>query len=180
MAHNYNKMINEEFKKLCEENNPPIPLEEGFVFAMLWQFKDEIKGLEQYLIDSNIIGYERFQPLQIALCRTNPETLKPELKVDLFGGVSSDEFSDFLVQLTFRGISGKGYVNNELEYSIFDTTLKVDRDAFNHAKIALGDSFSPLKCADVISNYYRTTKFAKKFANYVGSSAFIMDYKSYQ
>lgn len=173
-------MINEEFKKLCEENNPPIPLEKGFVFAIFWRFKDEVKNLEQYFLDRGILEYDEFQPLQIALCKTNPETLKPELKVDLFGGVSSDEFSNFLVELSFVGISGKGHVNNELEYSIFDSSLKVDKDAYKLAKTALGEYFSPLKCVDVISNYYRTTKFAKKFANYVGSSAFLMDYKSYQ
>ena len=173
-------MISEEFKNLCAQNDPPIPLEKGFLFAVFFTYKSEIKGLEQYFLDRGIFEYEEFQPLQIALCETNPETLKPELSVELFAGTSVDEFSNFLKELSYVGISGKGHLNNELEYSIFDTSLKVDRDAYKVAKSALGDDFNPLKCVDVIANYYRTTKYAKKFANYVGSSAFIMDYKSFQ
>lgn len=169
--------ISQEFKDKCKEHG--IPLNEGFVFAILIAYKDQVPGLEQFLQEKEFWSYDKWQPYQINLCKTN-EDLKPELKVDLFGGVSSDEFSDFLVQLTFRGISGKGHVNNEKEYSIFNADYNVDKQAFVKAKQTLGDIFSLLKCADVIANYYRTTEYASKFANYVGSSAFIMDYKSYQ
>lgn len=170
--------INEKFKDLCKENE--IPLSEGFVFGIFVDFKDIVPGLESLIWkDDNgegILNYERYQPLQINLCTTNPETLKPELKVPLFGEVVDGEYEDFLDLLSQKGLTGKGFANNELEYSIFNTNSKIDRVAFSLAKGKI-KNFSVEKCATVIVNYYRSTQYAQKFANYVGSDAFVMDYK---
>lgn len=166
--------INEEFINLCKENR--IPLSEGFLFGVILEFQDQIPELKQFILNEGFFDYERYQPLQINLCTTNPETLKPELKVPLFGGVIEGEYEEFLNLLSQKGLTGKGFANNELEYSIFNTNSKVDRIAFNLAKGKI-KNFSVEKCATVIVNYYRSTQYAQKFANYVGSDAFVMDYK---
>ncbi len=166
--------INEEFISLCKENE--IPLSEGFLFGIILEFQDQIPELKQFILNEGFFDYERYQPLQINLCTTNPETLKPELKVSLFGGMIDGEYEEFLDLLSQRGLTGKGFANNELEYSIFNTNSKIDRVAFSLAKSKI-KNFSVEKCATVIINYYRSTQYAQKFANYVGSDAFIMDYK---
>lgn len=166
--------ISSEFKNLCKEHE--IPLNEGFCFAMLIEYRDKVPGLEQFLVDKEFWPYEKWQPYQINLCIVN-EDLKPQLKVPLFGFSEEGEYDKFLTLLMEDGVGGRGHLNNELEYSIFNSTSKIDRDAFSHAKVKLKSDWDVDKASRVVSHYYRMTKFAKNFANYVGSDSFIMDYK---
>lgn len=166
--------ISQEFKQRCKEHG--IPLNEGFMFAVMIAYKDQVPNLEQFFIDKEYWPHECWQPYQITLCNTNEE-LKPELKVPLFGFSEEGEYDKFLILLMEDGVGGRGHLNNELEYSIFNSISKVDRDAFSMAKVKLKSDWDVDKASRVVSHYYRMTKFAKNFANYIGSDSFIMDYK---
>lgn len=172
--------INEEFISLCKENE--IPLSEGFIFGIFVDFKDTIPGLESLIWkDDNgegILNYERYQPLQINLCTTNPETLKPELKVPLFGGVVDGEYEEFLETLRLYNIGGSGHLNSKLEFSIFDKHEKVDRDSYFELKQKLGKDFDLNKICKTISIYYESSKYATKLASYMRGSAIVQDYKN--
>mgnify|MGYP007095244089 CR=1 FL=1 len=111
--------------------------------------------------------------------QTKAETLKMELKVPLLGNVVEGEYETFLNTLSNYYVSGKGHINNQLEYSIFDKDGRVDKTAFNNAKAALGKDFDLNKMAIVISNYYESTQYAMKQANYLNGQSFVQDFKSY-
>jgi hypothetical protein len=176
-------MINKEYLELlkeCNLNNNPKQEAKGIHFGFLMTFKDDYPALKDYLLDNDreIFPYEEFQMYQINLCTTNPDTLKPELKVPLFEtGVGDDEFSLFLTLLSQYHINGRGHQNQQLEYSIFDSDSRVDKEALMKAK-AVKD-FNLERCAIVISNYYETTKYATKLATYLGGTTFVQDYKLY-
>ena len=176
-------MINKEYLELlkeCNLNNNPKQEAKGIHFGFLMTFKDSHPALKDYLLDNDreIFPYEEFQHYQINLCTTNPDTLKPELKVPLFEtGVGDDEFDTFLTLLSRYHVTGRGHQNQQLEYSIFDANPKVDKEALMKAK-AIKD-FNLERCAIVISNYYETTKYATKLATYLGGTTFVQDYKLY-
>lgn len=168
--------INEEFISLCKENE--IPLSEGFLFGIILEFQDQIPGLKQFILNEGFFDYERYQPLQINLCVTNPEILKPELKVPLFGGVVDGEYEKFLETLRLYNIGGSGHLNSKLEFSIFDKHEKVDRDSYFELKQKLGKDFDLNKICKTISIYYESSKYATKLASYMGGSAIVQDYKN--
>lgn len=176
-------MINPEYLQMLKSCGLSKNIHEeakGIHFGFLMTYKDDFPALKEYLLneDREIFPYEEFQVYQINLCKTNTDTLKPELKVPLFAGVSNDEFSIFLDLLSQYHVSSKGHLNNSLDFSIFDRDTKVDKKALEIAKTGL-DKFDINKAAIVISNYYETTKYATKLAAYLGGSAFLQDYKSY-
>ena len=176
--------INPEYLRLLEtENlaNTPSQRARGIFFGFLMTFQQDHPELKDYLLDEEehraIFPYEDFQVYQIKLCQTNSDTLKIELKVPLFGGLATGEFEEFLRILTTHNINSKGYLNAQLEYSIFDSNLQVDKDVYNAVKSNLGEDYDIYKVAKTVANYYMDTKFASKLAKYLGGAGFIQDYK---
>lgn len=179
-------MINQEYLDLLKKEGlakTPSQRARGLFFGFLITFKEDFPELKDYLLDEEehraIFPYEDFQLYQIKLCKTNADTLKMELKVPLLGNVVEGEYETFLGALGYLNVNSRGHLNNQLEYSIFDKSTKIDKDAFNVAKAALGKDFDLNKMAIVISNYYETTQYAMKLANYLNSQAFVQDFKSY-
>lgn len=180
------KMINQEYLDLLKkEGLAQIPSQRarGLFFGFLITFKEDFPELKDYLLDDEehraIFPYEDFQVYQIKLCKTNTDTLKMELKVPFLGNSVEGEYEMFLNLLGNYNINSKGHLNLQLEYSIFDKSSKVDKDAFNVAKAALGKDFDLNKMAIVISNYYESTQYAMKLANYLNGQSFVQDFKSY-
>ena len=179
-------MINQEYLDLLKKEGlakTPSQRARGLFFGFLITFKEDFPELKDYLLDEEehraIFPYEDFQVYQIKLCKTNADTLKMELKVPLLGNVVEGEYEMFLNTLSNYYVSGKGHINNQLEYSIFDKDGRVDKTAFNNAKAALGKDFDLNKMAIVISNYYESTQYAMKLANYLNGQSFVQDFKSY-
>jgi len=170
--------VNEEFKDLCKENE--IPLSEGFVFGIFIDFKDIVPGLESLIWkDDNgegILNYERYQPLQINLCTTNPETLKPELKVPLFGGVVDGEYEIFITSVVEQiGSTIKG---KETSYSLF-TKEGIEKNCFYKVKNSI-ENFDLNRLVKSIVLYYGQTMMAKQLGNYLRSEECLINYKTLQ
>lgn len=176
-------MINKDYLKLlkdCGLSNNPKQEAKGIHFGFLITYKDDFPALKDYLLDEDrqIFPYEEFQVYQINLCKTNADTLKIELKVPLFAGVSNDEFSLFLDLLSGQNVVSSGHLNNKLDFSIFDKDTSVDKKALETAKVSV-NNFNMSKAAIVVANYYETTKYATKLASYLGGTGFVQDYKNY-
>lgn len=179
-------MINQDYLDLLKKEGlaqTPSQRARGLFFGFLITYKEEYPELKDYLLDDEehraIFPYDDFQVYQIKLCRTNADTLKLELKVPIFGNSVEGEYEQFLNLLSNYHLSGKGHANNVLEYSIFDRDKSLDKKAFEAAKTNLNKDFDLNKMAIVISNYYETTQFAMKLANYLNSQGFVQDFKSY-
>lgn len=176
--------INPEFIDLLKEaglGNTARQIDKGIHFGFLISMLQERPSMKEYMLDGekSVFPYEEFQVYQINFCKTNADSLQLELKVPLFEvGISQDEFGRFLELLLQYHVTGKGHQNNMLEFSIFEKDSRIDKEALQKAKQAIKD-FDLNKCVIVVSNYYETTKFATKLANYLGGSSFIQDYKSY-
>ena len=172
-------MINKEYLRLLKENNlstNPLEQSQGILFGFLISYMNEYPELENLLFSSGLFPYEKFQEYQIQLCRTNSSG-NLELIVPLTGTDVTDEYYELCNLLSGYYITSNGHQNSRLEYSIYDDYN--DKEALKKAKEILGEEFRIHKAAIVISNYYETTQFAKKFAGYVGSNNFIQDFKNY-
>ena len=172
-------MINKEYLRLLKENNlstNPLEQSQGILFGFLIEQMYTYPELENLLFSSGLFPYEKFQEYQIQLCRTNSSG-NLELIVPLTGYDVQDEYYELCSLLSGYYITSNGHINAKLEYSIYDDYN--DKEALKKAKEILGEEFRIHKAAIVISNYYETTQFAKKFAGYVGSNNFIQDFKNY-
>jgi len=172
-------MINKEYLRLLKENNlstNPLEQSQGILFGFLVENMYSYPELENLLFNSGLFPYEKFQEYQIQLCRTNSSG-NLELIVPLTGYDIQDEYYELCSLLSGYYITSNGHMNSKLEYSIYDDYN--DKEALKKAKEILGEQFNLGRAAIVISNYYETTQFAKKFAGYVGSNNFIVDYKNY-
>lgn len=176
--------INPSYMKLLEDNglaNTPSQRARGIFFGFLISFQNDHPELKDYLLDDEehraIFPYEDFQVYQITLCQTNSDIMKLELKVPLFGGLATGEFEEFLRILQTMNVNSKGYLNNQLDYSIFGNVLSEDISAYTGMKNNLGDKYDIYKVAKTVANYYATTKFAQKLSNYLSGAGFIQDYK---
>lgn len=166
--------INEEFKELCKENE--IPLSEGFLFGIILEFQDQIPELKQFILNEGFFDYERYQPLQINLCTTNPETLKPELKVSLFGGVVDGEYEVFITSVVEQiGSTIKG---KETSYSLF-TKEGIEKNCFYKVKNSI-ENFDLNRLVKSIVLYYGQTMMAKQLGNYLRSEECLINYKTLQ
>lgn len=166
--------INEEFKELCKENE--IPLSEGFLFGIILEFQDQIPELKQFILNEGFFDYERYQPLQINLCTTNPETLKPELKVPLFGGVVDGEYEVFITSVVEQiGSTIKG---KETSYSLF-TKEGIEKNCFYKVKNSI-ENFDLNRLVKSIVLYYGQTMMAKQLGNYLRSEECLINYKTLQ
>lgn len=171
-------MINKDYlKKLKEVNfsNSPKEQSEGILFGFLIENMYEFPELETVMFKSGIFPYDRFTEYQIQLCKTN-QSGNLELITPLSGYDVQDDYYDLCLLLSHRFVGSTGHVNNILDFSIYDDNN--DKEAIKRAKEILPD-FNLEKAAIIISDYYEKTQFAKKFAGYVGSNNFIMDYKNY-
>lgn len=172
-------MINKEYLRLLKENNlstNPLEQSQGILFGFLVENMYSYPELENLLFNSGLFPYEKFQEYQIQLCRTNSSG-NLELIVPLTGYDIQDEYYELCSLLSGYYITSNGHMNSKLEYSIYDDYN--DKEALKKAKEVIGDDWNKERAAIVISNYYETTQFAKKFAGYVGSNNFIQDYKNY-
>lgn len=178
-------MINREFIELLKQTdlgNTPSQIARGIVFGFLITYKDDFPALKDYLLDESehrpIFPYDQFQEYQINLCKTNPETLKLELKVPLFSGLQQGDFDKFLNLLLLYNVNSKGHLNHQLSFVIFDADVSVDKKALEH--ISRYEGFSLTRAVEVIAKYYETTEFATKLSKYLLSNNFKQDYNEYE
>lgn len=172
-------MINKEYLRLLKEKNlstNPLEQSQGILFGFLIENMYTHPELENLLFNSGLFPYEKFQEYQIQLCKTNSSG-NLELIVPLTGYDVQDEYYELCNLLSSHYITSNGHINSKLEYSIYDDYN--DKEALKKAKEILGEQFHLGRAAIVIANYYETTQFAKKFAGYVGSNNFIVDFKNY-
>ncbi len=165
--------ISSEFKNLCKEHE--IPLNEGFCFAMLIEYRDKVPGLEQFLVDKEFWPYEQWQPYQINLCNTN-EDLKPQLKVPLFGFSEEGEYDSFITSVVEQiGSTIKG---KDTSYSLF-TKEGIEKNSFAIVKNSIKD-FNLNRLVKSVVLYYGQTMMAKQLGNYLRSEECVINYKTLQ
>jgi len=165
--------ISQEFKDKCKEHG--IPLSEGFMFAIMISYKDQVPGLEQFLQEKEFWPYDKWQPYQISLCKTN-EDLKPELKVPLFGFSEEGEYDLFITSIVEQiGSTIKG---KDTSYSLF-TKEGIEKNSFYTVKNSVKD-FDLNRLVKSVVLYYGQTMMAKQLGNYLRSEECLINYKTLQ
>ena len=146
--------LNEYFKGLG------IPPQEGYAFSLLFEF-----GLQDYLIEKNLIDSEK----AMALLSMNLEG-----DYELIQSVIEKESNGLFLQLKLmmkdsKIFDSKGHVNNPQDYEVIGFNKEV-QDEFDSLKVNDVE-----KAFEVIKDYYKSTKPAKKLVNYL-KSGFMLDY----
>ena len=167
--------INSKFIDLCRQYN--IPLNEGFIFGVLIEFKDQIPHLENFLQEIEFWPYEKWQPYQINLCETDADH-KLRLKVPLFSVTPTndnyDKFSEEVVKRVGTTIRTK-----DSSYSLF-TKDGVERVSFYALTERLGEPVDLNKLIEVVTSYYEETTMAKQLGNFLKSEECYHSYKNFK
>lgn len=167
--------LNSKFIDLCRQYN--IPLNEGFIFGVLIEFKDQIPRLENFLQEVEFWSYEKWQPYQINLCEVDVDH-KLRLKVPLFSMVSTndnyDNFSEEVVKRVGTTIRAK-----DSSYSLF-TKDGIEKEAFYTLVEKLGGLIDLSKLIEVVSSYYEETTMAKQLGNFLKSEECYHAYKNFK
>lgn len=163
--------INPKYIELLRESE--LNKAKGLFFGFLIFYRKEYPELENYILDDHVLPYDDFQVYQINLCRLNTDTGEMELKVPFFSFQKTGEFEQLLQLLNERFVFSTGYLNNPLQFSIFEESNEAD---LAEVKGKIGESFNLTKLADVIAKYYSKTQYATKLSKYLRSPNVIQDY----
>ena len=165
-------MINPKYIEKLKEFCTPEEIPEGIFFGFLITYKDEIKGLENYILDGekSVFPYLKFQRFAINLCKKNLENNRNELIIPLFS-FTEDDYDTLLRLLLESHITSTGHPNNKLGFNIFSPN---PREMYLRVKTRI-KNFDIHKSAKVIARYYETTEYASKLDKYL-EEGFIQDY----
>lgn len=142
--------------------NLGLDLKEAYAFSILFEF-----GQQDFLIEKNLIDSEKAMTLI---------TMNLDGDYELIQSVIEKESNGLFFELKTRMkesriFDSKGHVNNPQDYEVISFTKEV-QDEFDSLKVQDVD-----KCFEVIRDYYKSTKPAKKLVNYL-KSGFMLDYEN--